>query len=247
MEGVIANFYFALCFLFFTSSPTVNAIPMTPFYRTAFFQQNYAISSITEAITVSHIAIYIFDLIYAYLHVNNSMQQDAVVKAVADAQQNFKTDLTSALTDLLHDQINSFNPYGEIDFDDSHIEFEVHPSSTVGLFQLLPFSSPAPLPSISVEQMVYTIDTSELFVCTHSYGSQTIIPDILSLQNVALSFSVSLQDVSTLVVTFTGEFVLGGLTIPVEVVYTHASRNTNINAKVSELSINTGSSRKTRW
>ena len=79
------------------------------------------------------------------------MQQDAVVKAVADAQQNINTDLKTALTDLLRDKINSLNTYGDIDFDDSHIEFNVHPSSTVGLFQLLPLSSPVPLPSIALE------------------------------------------------------------------------------------------------
>ena len=142
------------------------------------------------------------------------------------------------MTDLLRDKINSLNPYGDINFDDSHIEFNVHPSSTVGLFQLLPLSSPVPSPSISLEQVTFIFDTSELTVDTHSYRSQTIIPDVLSLHNVTLSFSVGLRDVSTLMVTFNGEFVLGGSTIPVEIVYTHASRNTNINAEVSGLSIN---------
>ena len=108
----------------------------------------------------------------------------------------------------------------------------------MGLFQLLPLSSPVPLPSISLKKVTYTFATSELTVDTHSYGSQTIIPDVLSLQNIALSFSVGLQDVSTLVVTFSGDFVVGGTTIPVEVVYTHASRKISINAKVSGLSMN---------
>ena len=142
------------------------------------------------------------------------------------------------MTDLLHDKINSLKPYGEVNFDDSHIEFNVHPSSTVGLFQFLPFSSPVPLPQISLKQVTYTIDTSELTVDTHSYGSQTIIPDILSLQDITLSFSVVLRDVSTLVVTFTGDFVLGGVTIPVEATYTHASRNTKINTEVPGLTVN---------
>ena len=143
------------------------------------------------------------------------------------------------MVDLLCDKINNLNPYGDINFDDSHIEFNAHPSSTVDLFQLLPLSSPVPLPSISLEQVTYTFDTtSELVVGTRSYGSQTIIPNVLSLQNIALSISIGLRDVSTLIVIFTGDFVVGGTTIPVEGVYTHASREISINAEVSELTIN---------
>lgn len=149
-----------------------------------------------------------------------------------------KTDLKSALTDLLHDKINSLNVYGEISLDDSHIEFNVHPSSTVNLFQFLPLSSAIALPSISLERVYYTFETSNLVVATHDYGSQSIIPLILELQNIALSFSVGLQNMSTLVITFDGNFVLGGVVIPVEAIYTHASRNINISAKVSGLFIN---------
>ena len=107
------------------------------------------------------------------------LQQDAVAKAVGDAQQNIKTDqvLKSALTDLLHDKINSLNPYGEISLDNSHIEFNVHPSSTVNLFQFLPLSSAVALPSISLKRVRYIFETSNLVVATHDYGSQSIIPD----------------------------------------------------------------------
>ena len=86
--------------------------------------------------------------------------------------------------------------------------------------------------------MLYTFDTSELSISTRSYGSQTIIPDVLDLQNAALSIVVMLQDVSTLVVTFTGEFVLGGATIPVVAVYTHASRDVSVTAEVPSITIN---------
>ena len=70
--------------------------------------------------------------------------------------------------------------------------------------QFLLLSSPIPLSPISLEQVTYTFDTSELIVDTRNYSSQIIISDVLSIQNVALSFSVGLQDVSTLVVTFKG-------------------------------------------
>ena len=81
---------------------------------------------------------------------------------------------------------------------------------------------------------MYTFNTSELVVNTRSYGSQII----MSLQNIALSFSVCLWNVSTLVITFNGDFVVRGPTIPVEVVYKHASREISSSAKVSGLSMN---------
>ena len=138
----------------------------------------------------------------------------------------------------MRDKINSLNPYGDIDFDDRHIEFRAHPSSTVDLFQFLPLSSSVALPSISLEQLQYTFETSNLVVVTREYGSQNIIPDVLELQNIALSFNVGLQNPSTLVVNFAGDFVLGGVPISTEVIYTHASRNANIRAEISGLSIN---------
>ena len=52
------------------------------------------------------------------------------------------------------------------------------------------------------------------------------------------SLEVMLQDVSSLVVTFSGEFALGGATIPVEAVYTHASRDVSVAAEVPSITIN---------
>ena len=143
-----------------------------------------------------------------------------------------------ALFDLLHKTINSFTSSGEINFDETQIEFTVYPSSTVDLFSLLPFSSQVPLPSISLNRVSYTFATTELQISTRDYGSQTIIPDVLEVEDIALSLVVELQDVSTLVVTFTGAFVLGETTIPVEVTYTHASSDITITADVPGISIN---------
>ena len=114
----------------------------------------------------------------------------------------------------------------------------MHKSSKLDLFRLLPLNSPISLPSISLKRVEYTFDTTDLVVTTRGYGSQSIIPDVLDLQNIALSFSVELQDVSTLVATFKGDFVLGGTIIPVEAMYTHASKDIVIKAAVSGLTIN---------
>ena len=106
------------------------------------------------------------------------------------------------------------------------------------LFRFLPLNSQVPLPSISLKRVVYTFNTSELIVITRGYSSQAIIPDVLRLQNIAFSFKVGLRNINTLVVIFKGDFVLGGKTIPVKVIYTHASRDISITAAVSRLTIN---------
>ena len=122
--------------------------------------------------------------------------------------------------------------------DESYIEFDVYPSSKLDLFKLLPLNSPIPLPSILLKRLEYTFDTTDLIITTHNYDSLTVISNVLSLQNVDFSFSVELQDVSTLVVNFKGDFVLGETTIPVKAVYTQASREISIKATVSQLTIN---------
>ena len=166
--------------------------------------------------------------------------QDAVEHAVADAKKflNETVNLKTALEDLLLAKIESLNTKGEINFDDNHVEFNAHPSSMINLFHFFPLSSSVPLPSIYLERVAYTFDTTELFVSTHGYGSQVIIPNILRLQNIALSLTVDLRNVSTMVVTFNGDFIIGGKTIPVKAVYSRASRNTKITATVSRITIN---------
>ena len=146
--------------------------------------------------------------------------------------------MQTALEDLLLEKIDALNTKGEIHFDDSHVEFIAHPSSKINLFHFFPLRSSVPLPSINLKRVVYTFGTSKLFVATRGYGSQVIIPNVLKLQNIALSFTVQLQNVSTLVVTFSGDFIIGSKTIPVKAVYSRASRKIRITATVSRTRIN---------
>ena len=108
----------------------------------------------------------------------------------------------------------------------------------INLFHFFPLSSPVPLPSIYLKRVAYTFDTSELFVATHGYGSQVIIPNVLKLRNIAFSLTVHLKNISTLVVTFNGDLIVGRRTIPVKAVYSRASRNIRITATVSQITIN---------
>ena len=164
--------------------------------------------------------------------------QGAVNDAIDEAKQNIVSDLQTALIDFVNDKINSFTSFGEITVDLDHIELVVDPSSTLDIFTLLPFSSQLPLPAISLERVAYTYANTQLEVSTRGYGTQTIIPDVLELENIALSLVVELNDVNTLVVTFTGDFVVGGATIPVEVIYTHASSDVTVTADVPGITIN---------
>ncbi|MCG8626639.1 MAG: hypothetical protein MJE68_32145, partial [Proteobacteria bacterium] len=142
------------------------------------------------------------------------------------------------MKDLLLAKINDLTKKGDINVDDSHIEFIAHPSSKINLFHFFSLSTSIPLPSINLKRVAYTFDTSELVIATHGYGSQVIIPNVLSLENIILSLSVNLQKVSTLLVTFSGDFTIGSKTIPVKAVYSRASRDIKITATVSQIRIN---------
>jgi hypothetical protein len=135
-------------------------------------------------------------------------------------------------------KINDLTTKGDINLDDSHIEFIAHPSSKINLFHFFSLSSSVPLPSINLKRVAYTFATNELVIATRGYGSQVIIPEVLNLQNIILSLTVHLQNVNTLVVTFTGDFIIGSKTIPVKAVYSRASKDIKITATVSQTSIN---------
>ena len=102
----------------------------------------------------------------------------------------------------------------------------------------MPLRSPVPLPPIYLRRVAYTFDTTELSLATRGYGSLVIIPNVFSLQNIALSLTVHLQNVSTLVVVFSGDFVVGKKTIPVKAVYSRASGTAKITAAISKTTIN---------
>ena len=246
MERAAASCFIAFSILLAVSNPAANAVPMRSYYhqQNMFIQQSSALSDITDALEVSQIKICILMLTKLMPMLNYLASllliytQEALNQVLEDAKNAIVTDLQTALFDLIHEAINSFVSFGQIDFDEEHIQFTANPSSNVDLFQLLPFSSPVPLPGIPLQEVTYTVATGELVVRTRPYGTQTVIPEVLDLQGIALSLTVELQDVSTLVVTFMGAFVVGGVSIPVEAVYTQASQDVSISAEVPRITIN---------
>lgn len=108
----------------------------------------------------------------------------------------------------------------------------VNPSDTVGLLEVFPIPGGSSL-VIPLENITYDCDTEALNVVSRAYGSQTIVPDIMELSNIAFSLSLTLTDVQTLTVTFSGEWSIGKVNINVQVQYTRSTGEFDITATPS--------------
>ena len=114
-------------------------------------------------------------------------------------------------------KLNALSSHAQIDLNEESVQLTADPTATLNLFSFLSGGSDVSLP-ITLEQVTYHFESSELSIITRGYGSQTIIPDLLQLQNSGLSLTVNLQDVNTLAITFTGDWVVGGTTISLQTV-----------------------------
>ncbi len=116
------------------------------------------------------------------------------------------------------------------------LELSVNEASTVGLFEVIPIPGGSNL-QIPLDSVTFDCDSKTLTVDTRPYGSQTIIPDVLVLENIALSLAVDLTDISTLVVSFSGEWSISGASLDVHVMYTKATGQFAITATPSGQSL----------
>ena len=91
-----------------------------------------------------------------------------------------------------------------------------------------------------LQEVSYDFNSSMLTIVTSGYGSQTIIPDVLQLENAYFTFTVNIQDATTLVVTFMGDWVIdtNSTMISLHAIYYRHSGVTNFEAEFSTLSIN---------
>ena len=246
-----ANSFLSLCIvLAAVGNPSAHAVPMIYPQQWVLIQQTSTIDEITTALSVSNKSIASLNITlhcYKIMHTISMISlfeffhsmQEALNQLVNDAAQNIVTDLQNALFDYVQETINDFaGSYGATMISADHIEFTVDPTSTLDLFQVFPFGSSNLLPAIGLERVMYTYDTSELVVDTRGYGSQTIIPGVLQLENVALSFTIRLLELSSLEVAFRGQFLLGGATVAVNAISMLSSGEVMVGAMVSELDIN---------
>ena len=91
---------------------------------------------------------------------------------------------------------------------------------------------------ITLQQVSYHFSSSVLTVVTQGYGSQTIILNALQFENTYLTFTVNVQNASSLVANFTGDWMIDTTTISLQAVYYHQSGVTKIDVEFSTLTIN---------
>ena len=146
-----------------------------------------------------------------------------------------QVELTTALTDLLIARANALG----IQVIPDEESITVIPAGNLDLFSLLIMNGGAvSLPvQIPLQELIYNFGSSELTVITGGYGSQTIIPDVLELQDITLILTAVLPDVNTLTVMFSGNWVFGSTPIPIEAIYSHGSRSIDVTAEVPMLTI----------
>jgi hypothetical protein len=141
-----------------------------------------------------------------------------------------------ALTEFMQMKLNALSDTGYINVTENCIQLMVDPAISLSLVNFL--SGGTVSPSITMDYASYDFDSSMLTLITRGYGSQTVIPDTLQLQDTFLSLRVNLQNASTLEIVYTGDWVIDATTISLQVVYHRQSGNVSFSAQVSSFSIN---------
>ena len=167
------------------------------------------------------------------------MTQTAVNQLVSDAQnytQHSTGQPSRALREFMQMKVNNLSSHGYVNLTEEYIHFSMDAANTLNLFSFLSHGS-ASLP-IAFDEATYHFDSSLLIVTTRRYGAQTLIPDILRLQNIKLSLNVNLQNISTPAVNFTGDWIIDTRTISIVANYHRQSEVVNLMAQLSTFSIN---------
>lgn len=112
----------------------------------------------------------------------------------------------------------------------------MHPSATVNLFRFLG-SRNTSLP-IMLEQVTYHFTSYALTLSSREYGSQILIPDFLQVQDTKISLSVNAINFTTLVVNYTGDWVIDTTTISLQATYKRQSQTVDFSARLSSFVIN---------
>ena len=158
---------------------------------------------------------------------------------MSDIRQNIQQsmlDSRSALRSFMQMKLNNLNTSGVVNITDEMIQLTVNPTATINLFTFLGGNNSSL--QITLQKVTYDYHNCVLVVDTRGYGSQTIISNVLEVQNTDLSLSVNLQNVSTLNVTYSGDWIIDATTISVQAVYYHSSEVIEFTAEVSSFSLN---------
>ena len=90
---------------------------------------------------------------------------------------------------------------------------------------------------IPVDYVTFRCEDRHLTVASRPYGSQTIIPDVMELENIGFVLSANLENLSSLVVTFSGQWRVAGTQVNVQATYTDARRQFDLVATPSGVSV----------
>ena len=112
------------------------------------------------------------------------------------------------------------------------MELVVNEDETVTLNELFLINAGS-LPTIPLESVSFDCSSYEVSIITRPYGNQVIIPNIMVLRNIALTLSVTVTDAQTLVISFSGQWIIGGITLDIHVEYTRESGDYAITAMPS--------------
>ncbi len=165
--------------------------------------------------------------------------QAAVDQLVSNARTHVQLSAQQpkrALTEFMQMKLNALSDTSYINVTENYIELMVDPATSLSVVNFL--SGDTVSPSITVDYASYDFDSSVLTLITRGYGSQTVIPDTLQLQDTFLSLRVNLQNASTLEIAYTGDWVIDATTISLQVVYHRQSGNVSFSAQISSFSIN---------
>ena len=161
----------------------------------------------------------------------NQLVSDAQTHVLLSAQQSRR-----ALREFMQMKLNALRSTGYINLTEEYVQFTVNPAESLSLVNFL--SGGTVSPPITIDQAIYHFDNSVLTLTTRGYGSQTIIPGIVQLQNTFLSLEVNLQNASTLEIVYTGDWVIDTTTVSLQVVYNRQLGIVNFTAQLSSFSIN---------
>ena len=100
--------------------------------------------------------------------------------------------------------------------------FVVGSEQKIGLFQVFPLLSASTVftaDSILLQSVTYNCESEQLSVTSRPYGTQMIIPNVVSLPSAVLSYSVTTSNLNTLSIVFSGDWSIGESSIRIEAMY----------------------------
>ena len=97
----------------------------------------------------------------------------------------------------------------------------VNSDQNLGLFQVfpLPTSNKFAADAIPLDSVSYNCQSKVLSITSHPRGTQTVVPDVVSVSNVAISVSVAINDWNKLTAEFSGDWSIAGASIHLEATY----------------------------